>query len=264
MLFVFTVALGTSRGWTLATATHLAALLGFLLTEETNRETPGRLATSESPSALVTQSYQIDSLSSDWLPAAYRPVRVSGAHGALYDASSSSLLTTPATAPGLRYWVQSLVPALTAAELRQARVDPNDPRLAPDLELPTDLPRSVVNLARQVVKRHSTPYGEALAPQDFFRDDFTCSLAPPPDDSVQALVRFLFVTRAGCCQQFAGAYAVMARAVGLPARVAVGFTPGQLGPGRPLPRARPRRPRLARGVPGPLWLGSLRAHRRPR
>ena len=33
----------------------------------------------------------------------------------------------------------------------------------------------------------------------------------------------------GYCEQFAGSYAAMARAVGLPSRVAVGFTPGSLG-----------------------------------
>jgi hypothetical protein len=38
---------------------------------------------------------------------------------------------------------------------------------------------------------------------------------------------FLFDTKAGFCEQFAGSYAAMARAIGLPTRVAVGFTPGE-------------------------------------
>src|SRR3546814_13822800 len=42
-----------------------------------------------------------------------------------------------------------------------------------------------------------------------------------------ALEQFLFETQVGYCEQFAGAYAAMARAVGLPARVAVGFTQGE-------------------------------------
>src|SRR5205807_8236081 len=42
-----------------------------------------------------------------------------------------------------------------------------------------------------------------------------------------ALQRFLFVTKRGYCEQFAGSFAAMARAINLPSRVAVGFTPGQ-------------------------------------
>jgi transglutaminase-like putative cysteine protease/uncharacterized membrane protein YgcG len=42
-----------------------------------------------------------------------------------------------------------------------------------------------------------------------------------------ALTRFLEVTKAGYCQQFSFAMAVLARLLGIPARVAVGFTPGQ-------------------------------------
>src|SRR5205085_948668 len=40
------------------------------------------------------------------------------------------------------------------------------------------------------------------------------------------LQSFLFVTKRGYCEQFAGSYAAMARAINLPSRVAVGFTPG--------------------------------------
>jgi hypothetical protein len=52
----------------------------------------------------------------------------------------------------------------------------------------------------------------------------------PPGHDERALERFLFETKRGYCEQFAGAYAVLARIVGLPARVGVGFTPGELGP----------------------------------
>ena len=44
------------------------------------------------------------------------------------------------------------------------------------------------------------------------------------DHGTESLEEFLFDVRAGYCQQFATAYAAMARSVGLPTRVAVGFT----------------------------------------
>jgi hypothetical protein len=48
----------------------------------------------------------------------------------------------------------------------------------------------------------------------------------PQGHSDQALVDFLFVSKAGFCEQFSSAFAAMARSIGLPTRVAVGFTTG--------------------------------------
>jgi hypothetical protein len=45
------------------------------------------------------------------------------------------------------------------------------------------------------------------------------------------LVQFLTVTKAGYCEQFAGAFGVLARTLGIPTRLVVGFTPGRDGPG---------------------------------
>ncbi len=41
-------------------------------------------------------------------------------------------------------------------------------------------------------------------------------------------IRSFLEARRGYCEQFAGTYAAFARSIGLPARVAVGFTPGEL------------------------------------
>jgi hypothetical protein len=55
----------------------------------------------------------------------------------------------------------------------------------------------------------------------------------PPGHSTSAIEEFLFQTKRGYCEQFAGTYAAMARAIGIPARVAVGFTPGDQSVGNP-------------------------------
>jgi transglutaminase-like putative cysteine protease len=175
----------------------------------------------------VTQTFTIKSLDSAWLPAAYRPVAVSGVPGATFDPRSASLIAPSATTRGLHYTVVSRVPTFTPAELATARIDTGDPALARYLALPGSLPQAIVALARQVVRGQATPYGKALALQEFFRRNFRYSLNVPASSSNDALMQFLFHTKEGYCQQFAGAYAVMARAVGLPARVAVGFTQGQ-------------------------------------
>ena len=55
---------------------------------------------------------------------------------------------------------------------------------------------------------------------------FTYSLKVPQTQSASALIQFLTKSKKGYCQQFAFAMAVLARLVGIPARVVVGYTQG--------------------------------------
>jgi hypothetical protein len=68
-----------------------------------------------------------------------------------------------------------------------------------------------------------------LALEEWFRQrgDFVYD-EQPPEVKGPPLVGFVTRTRAGYCQQYAGAMAVMLRMLGVPARVAVGFTSGTL------------------------------------
>jgi hypothetical protein len=59
---------------------------------------------------------------------------------------------------------------------------------------------------------------------------FTYSQDVPARDDSFTLLDFLTRSRAGFCQQFASAMAVMLRSLEIPARVAVGFTPGTFDP----------------------------------
>jgi hypothetical protein len=75
-----------------------------------------------------------------------------------------------------------------------------------------------------------TSYARALALEKYFRSGaFTYTLKTNLSDSPSAISEFLFHTKAGFCEQFAASFAAMARAVGVPARVAVGYQPGSLG-----------------------------------
>ena len=71
----------------------------------------------------------------------------------------------------------------------------------------------------------SGPYQELLALQNWFRSEFTYDDGVDFSQEPDALGAFL-ATRRGFCQQFASTFAVFARALGIPSRVAVGFTPG--------------------------------------
>ena len=98
--------------------------------------------------------------------------------------------------------------------------------MQPYLELPEDFPPDVRELARQQTANANGPYQQALALQDYLRNNYTYDEAAPAGHSDDHLRYFLFRSKIGYCEQFAGSFAAMARSIGLPARVAVGFTPG--------------------------------------
>src|SRR6188472_442668 len=82
--------------------------------------------------------------------------------------------------------------------------------------------------ARRLTARTHSPYEATLVLERWFRTrgGFRYEEHPPRSTSNPALVDFVEVTRAGYCQHYAGAMALMLRTLGIPARVAVGFTEG--------------------------------------
>src|SRR5262249_45618322 len=81
--------------------------------------------------------------------------------------------------------------------------------------------------AQRVVGQTSNPYAAALELEGWFRSSaFHYDQTPPPIGNVPPLVAFVMQTRRGYCQHFAGAMALMLRYLGIPARVAAGFTSG--------------------------------------
>jgi hypothetical protein len=84
------------------------------------------------------------------------------------------------------------------------------------------------NTARQVVGEPASPYAAALELEAWFRSPaFQYDETPPQIAGVPPLVAFVEQTRRGYCQHFAGAMALMLRYLGIPARVAAGFTSGE-------------------------------------
>lgn len=87
--------------------------------------------------------------------------------------------------------------------------------------------------ARRVATSARTPYAAVLALESWLRQrgDFVYDEQPPRADG-PPLVAFVTQTKAGYCQQYAGAMALMLRMLGIPARVAVGFTSGTFTDGK--------------------------------
>ena len=95
-----------------------------------------------------------------------------------------------------------------------------------------DLAAEVVTIANDVTAGASTAFDKADALRSYFTNPangFTYSLDVPQGPTDDPLVNFL-TNKQGYCVQYASSMAIMLRAVGIPARVAMGFTQGTLDP----------------------------------
>ena len=178
---------------------------------------------------VISQDVRVDALVSTWLPVAYRVTSIDAPElpsdaGLQFDRATASLITKRAGVAGLTYAARSRPLSASAA------LDvPAGGRTGADtamLALPANFPDRVRALAVELTSGSNTIVGKARALQDYLRT-FRYTTDVPAPSSGDALERFLFVDQAGYCEQFSGAFAAMARAVGLPARVAVGYTPGR-------------------------------------
>jgi transglutaminase-like putative cysteine protease len=185
--------------------------------------------------SVLRQEFRITGLGDRWLPAAYRPVQVEGADEPLVVKSSSTLVANRSDVRDGVYTVSSRVPpeptALTPEQIADTAAPvPSDLRV--DTRLPGDFPSDVRATAQRITAGATTPYQRAQALEQFFRDPtegFQYSLdvdLGPAAQSESAISQFL-KSRVGFCVQFASSFVAMARSVGLPARVAVGYTSGR-------------------------------------
>jgi transglutaminase-like putative cysteine protease len=111
------------------------------------------------------------------------------------------------------------------------QIPPNyfDPStLAAYTRVPANLDPRIKSLAIQITKDQPTMYDKVAALESYLRTNYTYDstiTAPPP--GVEATSWFLFQEKRGFCNYFATAMTLMARDLGIPARVAVGYTNGQ-------------------------------------
>ena len=212
----------------LPTSAELAALAGQ------SSVTAAQLAPVPLPSPSAASLPQIDvsvairDLSSRLLPTPPHPIAASG-NVALTVLADQGILAATSSRAGTRYTARSWLS--TTGSVEGPQLATGDPRLTPYLTVPADEPAVVSQLAHQAVAGVDTPAFEVQALVDWFRSgQFRYTLDPPPTAGSDPLVQFLTVTKAGYCQQFAGAFAVMARELGIPSRLAVGFLAGRPGP----------------------------------
>lgn len=95
------------------------------------------------------------------------------------------------------------------------------------LQLPAALPQRIRELSQEIAAPYDNAYDKAIALQDYLRHtiSYNQDIEEPPADR-DRIDYLLFDSREGYCNYYASAMVVMARAVGIPSRLAVGYVGG--------------------------------------
>ncbi|HLG07172.1 MAG TPA: transglutaminase domain-containing protein [Gaiellaceae bacterium] len=208
----------------------------------------------------VEQRVKVKALVDDRVVAAGTPVALDGPSlGTVFYLSGGVVRARRSLDAGTRYHVWSYVPDPSPAALAAAPARyPEETRrfltiwgqlLSPFGEVGRDSRmeellgdpqyaafgayRPLYDEARRITADAENPYTAVLAIESWFRREggFRYDEQPPRSLDLPPLVHFVTVTKAGYCQHYAGAMAVMLRLLGIPSRVAVGFTSGIYGGG---------------------------------
>jgi transglutaminase-like putative cysteine protease len=99
------------------------------------------------------------------------------------------------------------------------------------LQLPPGVTARTHTLAREITAPAATPYDRVQAVNRYLWRQYAYDLSIGPQRRPgDAVDYFLFEERRGYCEQFASAMVVLLRSVGVPARLATGYTPGTVHP----------------------------------
>ncbi|HZN72954.1 MAG TPA: transglutaminaseTgpA domain-containing protein [Micromonosporaceae bacterium] len=175
----------------------------------------------------VAQRITIDGLTGHLLPAVGVPRRVDGLRIA-YDQASGTIARPEGLTPGLTYTVESARPHVDDNLLPSAEV-PSGPSVSRLVTLGPGVPTEVERLAQQLAEGNAGAYQRASAIEQFLAGHYQLVADAPSGHAYPNLAFFLFGAREaggqrGTSEQFAASFAVLARLLGLPSRVVVGFT----------------------------------------
>ncbi|MET9673781.1 DUF3488 and transglutaminase-like domain-containing protein [Streptomyces sp. NPDC006482] len=168
-----------------------------------------------------------DAYEQKWLPMPYPAGRVDIDGKWRFEPTGRMLVGDgKQTTRGARYQVSSLDVQPTSGQLAAAGPAPEKLRRE-YTKVPESLPADVKAMALEVTKGARNDYERAVKLQDWFADDggFRYDVDVDSGTGVQAISRFL-KDKEGFCVHFSFSMAAMARSLGIPARVAVGFMPG--------------------------------------
>ncbi|WP_060891756.1 transglutaminase TgpA family protein [Streptomyces europaeiscabiei] len=189
--------------------------------------TPIGLASDVKRTSIETRIVAAEDYEQNWLPMPYPVTGVDINGDWRYEPVGRTLVGDHGQdTKGAQYKVESLIVQPTAEQLASAPEPP--PSLRREYtKVPASLPSVVARTALDVTKGATNNYERAVKLQDWFAfsGEFTYDTEVRSGTGARAIARFL-QEKEGFCVHFSFAMASMARTLGIPARVAVGFTPG--------------------------------------
>ncbi|WP_285565322.1 DUF3488 and transglutaminase-like domain-containing protein [Streptomyces sp. RTGN2] len=189
--------------------------------------TPAGLAPDVAVTEVRTNISASSSYQQTYLPLPYPATEVKVGGRWRYEPEGRTLVGDDGeTTKGAQYEVSSLVVQPTAGQLAGAGEAPAALRRE-YTKVPDSLPKVVKETAEEVTKGAANGYEQAVKLQNYFASEggFTYDTSVNSGTGSAAIGRFL-KDRRGFCVHFSFTMAAMARTLGIPARVAVGFTPG--------------------------------------
>jgi transglutaminase-like putative cysteine protease len=163
-----------------------------------------------------------------FLPVPYWPVDLSlpGSWSESYN--TLMVYSGSADHSGMQYVATNGEPLLTKAIENSAQPIPASIRKS-YLGFSSSVTPRLTAIARTVTKNATTPFEKAVALEDYFQSGghFTYTLhGPALPNTARGLLDFLTTSKQGFCEQFAFAMAALARLLGIPSRIAIGYTGG--------------------------------------
>ncbi|MCZ7567226.1 MAG: DUF3488 and transglutaminase-like domain-containing protein [Ardenticatenaceae bacterium] len=234
----------SSAGWTASNSSTVDL-------EGRNPTIPGFTQTSDNLRAQVTQNFTIIVPGGNILFAAAQPLQVSlparmlmaGPAKGQPDGTETAMAQLYAKTPlysGQRYSVTSAINRADEQSLRATGTDYPDYIRESYTALPATVPERVPALAAQLTDGLKTPYDKAKAIESYLRSIRYDENIPGPRPGEDGVDYFLFRQRAGYCDYYASSMAVMLRSLGIPARLAQGYSQGEFNDKRGVYEVRQR------------------------
>ena len=181
---------------------------------------------------MTVQSFYVEGDLPNIIFAAWKPVSLYFPVNHIKVDKFSSIRSPYPLTDGTIYSVVSEKPEYSAGLLRRF---PRTNDIQTDKEY-TALPASsdmdrITNLTRGITDQYDTRYDKVLAIERYLKENYTYDLGVAPQtEEMDAVAYFLFEEKAGYCEHFSSAMAVMARSIGIPARVVTGYGGGDYNP----------------------------------
>ena len=179
----------------------------------------------------LTQTYYLETTGPNSIFAANRATKVYFPERSLFQNSDGSLRAGVRLDAGAVYTVVSERSLVTPTILRTNTATATPPDITDNYAQRPVTTQRVRDFAHQVTASAPTTYDKVRALEDWLGTHTKYSLdIPPLPKGRDAVDQYLFVDHRGFCEQIGTSLVVMLRELGIPARLAVGFAPGERNP----------------------------------